>query len=237
MRGIKNLPGLLAGALMLSGTLIGVQPGAGFQPPFAAGQESSPAKRAKTQKPKKWKGKLVDATCVVKALNTVSLHDLSVEGQGASHFADGPSQPDPFSGGGAQQAQPPVVTCPGLGCFSPDAKSGPYSLGGSLGKTTGPGNENPGTGSDVRARMRRAVLVEEAVKKCPPSQSTSEFGLALSSGRLIEFDPDGNSKASQAVKVAELGPGKPAKATIEGMVESSGSVQVTSVQIIGKHRK
>jgi hypothetical protein len=237
MKGIENLPGLFAGALVLSGTLIWLQPSAGFQPPFAAGQESSPAKRAKTRKPKKWKGKLVDATCVVKALNTVSLHELSGAGQGAPHFANGPSQPGPFPGGGAQQAQPPVVTCPGLGCFSPDAKSGPYSIGGSLGKTTGPGNENPGTGSDVRARMRRAALVDDAVKKCPPSQSTSEFGLALSSGRLIEFDPDGNSKASQAVKLAELGPDKPAKATIEGMVESSGSVHVTSVQIKGERRK
>ena len=235
MRGIKNVPGLCAGILLLSGILIWVQPSAGFQPPFAAGQKSSPAKRPKTEKPKKWKGKLVDAKCVVKTLNTVSVHDLSSAGQGAAHFANGPSQPDPFSGGGAQQAQPSVVTCPGLGCFSPDGKAGPYSLGRSLGKTSGPGNRD--TGSDIAARMRRAEFVLEAVKKCPASESTSEFGLALSSGRLIEFDRDGNSKASQAIKVAELQSDKPAKATIEGIVEDSGSVHVTSLQIKGKHRK
>ena len=237
MRGIENLPGLLAGALMLSGTLIGVQQSAGFQPPFAAGQKSSPAKRAKTGKPKKWKGKLVDAKCLVKALNTVSLHDLSGAGQGARHFANGPSQPGPSSGGGAQQAQPPVVTCPGLGCASPDAKTGPYPIRGGLGGVMGPGNDNPGTGPDVRARMRRAALVLDAANKCPASESTSEFGLALSSGRLIEFDEEGNSKASQAVKVAELRSGKPAKATVEGIVESIGPVHVTSVEIKGKRKK
>jgi hypothetical protein len=237
MRGINYVPGLCAGILLLSGTLIWVQPSAGFQPPFAAGQQSSPAKPAKTEKAKKWKGKLVDSKCMVKALNTVTVHDLASEGQGATHFANGPSQPEPFSGGGAQMGQPPVMTCPGLGCLSPNGKSGPYSLGGSLGKTTGPGNRDPNAGSDVSARMRRAEFVLDAVNKCPASESTSEFGLALSSGRLIGFDRDGNTKASQAIKVAELQSDKPAKATIEGIEESTGLVHVTSVQIKGKNKK
>lgn len=237
MRGIENLPGLFAGALLLSGTLIWVQPSAGFQPPLAARQKSSPAKRAKTEKSKKWKGKLVDANCFVKALNTVSSHDLSSAGHGASHFAEGPSQPEPSLGGGAPQDQPPTVTCPGLGCTTPDGKTGPYpmrgGLGGPMGRTTG----NSDTVSDINTRMLRAELVEDAAKKCAASGSTAQFGLALMSGRLIEFDPDGNSKASQAVKVAELQPGKPEKATIKGIEENSGSIHVTSVQIKGKHRK
>jgi hypothetical protein len=238
MRGIENVLAVCAGALMLSGTLIWVPQSAGFQLPFAAGQESSPAKRAKTKKPKEWKGKLVDANCVVKALNTVSVHGLSSAGQGFPHFANGPSQPEPSPGGGAQQAQtPPVVTCPGLGCMAPDSKTGPYTNGGDLGGTMGSSTRNPDTRSDVAARMRRAALVEDAIKKCAASESTSEFGLALSSGRLIEFDQDGNSKASQAIKVAELRPGKPEKATVEGIEESSGSVHVTSVQIKGKRKK
>ena len=237
MRGIENVPGLCAGVLLLSGTLIWVQPSAGFQPPSAAGQKSSSAKRARSEKTKKWKGKLVDANCVVKALNTVSVHALSSSGQGAPHFANGPSQPAPFPGVGAPQGQVPVVTCPGLGCSTPDGKAGPYTIGGGYGGTRGAGPENPDTSSDLSARMRRAIFVLDAVNKCPASKSTSEFGLALSSGRVIEFDKDGNSKASQAVKVAELGSGKPAKATVKGIEESSGEVHVTAVEIKGKRKK
>jgi hypothetical protein len=235
MRGIVNAPDLCAGILLLSGTLIWVQPSAGFQSPSAAGQQSTPVKPAKTEKPKKWKGKLVDAKCLVKALNTVSVHDLSSEGQGAPHFASDPSQPEYFAGGGAQTGQPPVMTCPGLGCLSPDGKAGPYSLGRSLGKTSGPGNTD--SGSDISARMRRAMFVLDAVKKCPASESTAEFGLALSSGRLIGFDQDGNSKASHAAKVAELQSDTPPKATVEGIEESTGLIHVTSVEIKGKHKK
>ncbi|HXH48934.1 MAG TPA: hypothetical protein VNM47_06275 [Terriglobia bacterium] len=237
MRGIENVLALGAGALMLSATLIWAQQSAGSQPPPAAGQESSPAKAAKTEKPKEWKGKLVDANCVVKALNTVSVQDDLGAGQGFPHFANGPSQPQPYPGGGAQQAQQPAtVTCPGLGCMTPDAKTGPYpmrgGLGGPMGSTT---TDGPGGRSDIKARMRRAALVEDAVKKCAATNATSEFGLALSSGRLIGFDQEGNGKASQAIKVAELKPGKPAKATVEGIEESNGLVHVTSVEIKGKH--
>ena len=103
-----------------------------------------------------------------------------------------------------------------------------------MGTTT---TDGPGGRSDVKARMRRAALIEDVVKRCAASKSTSEFGLALSSGQLIGFDQDGNSKASQAIKVAELSPGKPAKATVKGIEVSSGLVQVTSVQINGKRRK
>lgn len=238
MRGIEKVLGLCAGALMLSGTFLWVPQSAGFQAPFAAGQKSSPAKQEKTEKPRKWKGRLVDTNCVVKAFNTVSAHDLSSAGQGASHFMNGPSQPGPSPGGGAPQGQPSVVTCPGLGCMTPDAKTGPHpirgGLGGPMGTTT---TEGPGTRSDVKARMRRAALVQGVIKKCAASPSTSEFGLALSGGRLIKFDQQGNSKARQAIKVAELPPGKPAKATVKGIVEISGSVHVTSLQIKDKRKK
>jgi hypothetical protein len=239
MRGIANVLALAAGALMLSGTLIWAQQSAGSQPALVAGQQSSPAKAAKTEKAKEWKGKLVDANCVVKAFNTVSAQDASGAGQGFPHFANGPSQPEPSPGGGAQQGQTPTtVTCPGLGCMTPDAKTGPYpmrgGLGGPMGSTT---TDGPGGRSDIKARMRRAALIEDVVKKCVASESTSEFGLALSGGQLIAFDQDGNTKASQAIKVAELQPGKPAKATVKGIEESSGSVHVTSVEIKGKSKK
>ena len=237
MQGVINVPALCAGALMLSGTLIWVQPSAGFQPPFAAAQESSPAKQEKTVKPRKWKGKLVDANCVVKVLNTVSVHDLSSAGHGARHFANSPAQPESFLGGGAQPGQSPVTTCPGLGCLTPDGKTGPGPMRGGLGGPMENDTRNPGKGPDLATRMRRAQLVEGAARKCAPSKSTSQFGLALSSGRLIGFDQDGNSKASQAIKVAEVRPGKPAKATVKGIVERNGLVHVTSVQINGKHKK
>jgi hypothetical protein len=237
MRGIINVPALSAGVLLLSGILVWVQPSAGFQPPFAAGQESSPAKQEKTEKPKRWKGKLVDANCVVKALNTVSVHDLSSAGQGAPHFANGPAQPEPFLGGAAQQGHTPVTTCPGLGCLTPAGKTGPGPMRGGLGGPMGTETRNPGKRSDVKTRMHRAELVQGVIKRCTASKSTSEFGLALSGGRLIQFDQDGNRKASQAIKVAELRPGKPAKATVKGIVESSGSVHVTSVQIKGERKK
>jgi hypothetical protein len=240
MRGIDNLLALGAGALMLSGTLIWVQPGTAFQPPFAAGQESGPAKRAKTEKPKTWKGKLVDANCVVKAMNAVSVDDLSGAGQASRHFVNGPSQPQPSPGGGAQQPQPSTVTCPGLGCMTPDGKTGPYpirgGLGGQMGTTT-EDRENAGPRADIKARMRRAAMIQGLFKKCTASKSTSEFGLALSSGRLIGFDQDSNRKARQAIKVAELRPGKPAKATVKGNRESNGLVHVTSLEIKGKHKK
>lgn len=237
MRGIENVLSLCAGALLLSGAFIGVQPIAGFQPPLAAGQKSSPAKKAIAGKQKKWKGKLVDENCLAKAMNTVSVHDLSSAGQGAPHFANGPLQPEPFFGGGAQQNQPPVVTCPGVGCGSPDAKTGPYPMRDGLGGAMGPGPGNSNTRPDINARLHHAAMVDDAVKKCPASQTTSDFGLVLSSGQVIEFNQEGNSKASQAIKVAELSPGSPAKATVEAIEENSGSVRVTSVQIKGKRKK
>lgn len=237
MRGIENVLSLCAGALLLSGTFLGVQPSAALQPPFAAGQNSNPAKHAKNEKQKKWKGKLVDEKCVAKALNTVSVHDLSSESPHVSHFADGPSPMEPFAGQAGQQGQVPVVTCPGVGCASPDAKTGPYPMRDGLGGPMGPGPGNSNTRPDINARLRHAAMIDDAVKKCPASESTSDFGLALSNGRVIEFDQDGNSKASQAIKVAELAPGSPAKATVEAFEESGGSVRVTSVQVKSKHKK
>jgi hypothetical protein len=220
MRRIEDVLALCAGVLVLLGAVVWVQRSAASQPP----QESSPAKRTNSEKPKKWQGKLVDANCMVKALNAVAAHAPHSAGQGFPHFAGSSSQQGQYPGGGTQQQ-------------TPGSQSEPYPNEPQPNGPAEPPAGSPGVGPDETAQLQRAALVDDAAKKCAATKSTSDFGLALSSGQVIKFGESGNTKASQAIKVAELKPGKAVKATVKASEQSGGSLQVTSVEIKGKHKK
>ena len=78
-------------------------------------------------------------------------------------------------------------------------------------------------------------MIANAAKLCAATEYTSSFGLALENGDVIKFDGDGNSKAREAVKDVELEPLKAVKATVKGIDQGIGPVQVTSIEI--KHKR
>ena len=180
------------------------------------------AKTEKAAKPKKWHGKLVDAACMVKELNSVSAQPAV--GSGVPHFAGNSWQQGQYPGGGGmgQPGVPGGQTEPAPGEGQP---------------TMGPGVGTPGRGSAENPQMQRAALIDAAAKKCAASESTSKFGLALSDGQIIQFGEHGNDEASQAVKEARLEPGKTVKATVKGVKHDNGAVTVASVTVKGKHKK
>ena len=93
---------------------------------------------------------------------------------------------------------------------------------------------------EEQAQMARASLVDKAVKQCTASESTQEFGLAMSDGQVMQFDPDGNTKAKEALKDAEVQSGKKIKAKVTGvsMVENNYQVlKVASVGIKGRGKR
>jgi hypothetical protein len=199
-------------------------PAEGSQNPGAQTPASQPSSSSteKTGKPKKWSGKLVDAGCMTKALNTIA----SPAQQGASpagpHFLGGSSEPSPLPGqhpgaGGAQQLEMPG----GQPQQQPNVPIGPLG-------------QSPSMGSNDTAQMRKAALIDDAANKCAATESTTSFGLVLGDRRVINFGEEGDSKASQAIKDVELKPGKAAKATVKGTDQANGSVQVASVEIKGK---
>jgi hypothetical protein len=226
MRRIKNVIALSMGALLWAGAGAWAQhaPGSvpqstqssGMQSP--ASQPQSTSATDKPGKPKKWSGKLVDAPCMMKALNTFAASTQQNASPDVPHFLGGPSEPVQYAGGGAQQPQMP----------------GGQGRQQSPNMPVGQQGQNPNMGPNETAQMQGAAMIDNAAKQCAATPSTTSFGLALGDGQVIKFDGDGDSKASQAVKDVELEPGKAVKATIKGIDQGSGSVQVASVEI--KHK-
>ncbi|MCL5006310.1 MAG: hypothetical protein M1404_07220 [Acidobacteria bacterium] len=191
------------------------------------GAESTPAPNpAKRIKMKKWHGKLVDAKCMVKAINSAAATESSHVGRDFPHFAGSSFQQGRYPGGGVQQPTTPngPQTGPYPGQPEPNGPMQPPGL-------------NTPTGPTETTRMRRAAVIDHAVKMCPATKSTSKFGLALGDGRVIKFGENGDSKASHAIEEAQLKPGKPVKAIVKGAKLHGGGLQVTSVEIKGKHKK
>jgi hypothetical protein len=52
----------------------------------------------------------------------------------------------------------------------------------------------------------------------------------------MQFDPDGNEKAKEALKDADLQPGKKVKAKVTGILEDKTTLKVAEVDVKGKGR-
>lgn len=184
---------------------------------LAASSPQNPAADASTKKPKTgakekhWSGTLVDVGCMVKALR---------RGNGAVNpdAAPGPSTSHFLGSGGA----------------SPQAGQASGGVGSSPGG--GANGASPGGASDEQdaERLARVARVDSAAKQCGAAPATLTFGVATSDGLVVQFDPEGNQRASQALKGAAVEPGKKIKARVAGTLVNDWTLHVASVEIKGK---
>jgi hypothetical protein len=175
---------------------------------------SSSTSKSKT-KEKHWSGSLVDVGCMAKALQTSSgaATPNASPTPDTPHFADqgaGMPQagqtPTPGGAGGAGS-----IRNPGMG-------SAPYPTT----ETTSPQDQ---------ARAAQQARMDSATKQCSATPSTQNFGLVTSGGQVIQFDTEGNAKASEALKQNPVESGKQVKAKVAGTMENNSTVDVASVDI------
>jgi len=166
-------------------------------------------------KAKHWSGSLVDVGCMAKALGAAeSVTAPQAEpGAGVPHFAGGGPHAGQVPGGGAgggmgpgQRGQEPTPGMPATG----------------------------GADSDEQARSERASKLDNAAKTCAASSTTQNVGLAMSDGQVLQFDSGGAAKAQEAMKQAEVEPGKKVKAKVSGFMEDKNTVKVAAVDVKGK---
>lgn len=168
----------------------------------------------------RWSGNLVDAACMSSVLREVPPVDKFVY----------PSPPLPLPGStdDGPRAAPAKAAAPAT-----------YPLGGppSPAQPESPGiNENDPELSKRElelqaADLKRAKVLEHAVKTCMPKTPTAHFGLLVSGERLLKFDPLGDLKAMQAIKTTLHQPGKMVKARVTGAMEAGDTVRVASIEI------
>jgi hypothetical protein len=91
--------------------------------------------------------------------------------------------------------------------------------------------------ADEQAQTARAEKIDNAVKQCAASPSAQTLGLATSDGQVLQFDQDGNAKAREALKSADVEPGKKIKAKVTGTMENKATVNVASIEIKGKGKR
>lgn len=189
------------------------------QAPGTQGQSDTTKNAQSSSKEKHWSGSLVDVGCMAKALHADNAASPQSEPTlNAPHFTGGGSP-----GGG----QVPGGTAPG-------------------GMGTGQRGQEPvptttGASSDItpaqQAEAEKVRRVDDAAKSCLATPSTEALGLATSDGKVVQFDPEGNAKAREALKDADLQPGKKVKAKVTGTMEDSTTVKVASVEVKGKTGK
>jgi len=193
-----------------------------------AGQESvttssSPKKAKNEAKEKHWSGSLVDVGCMVQALGSAK-GDSGPEAtpaQGTPHFAGEPAGQAGQGLSGGQQGGMPA-----------GGQRGPEQ--GTMQTQVGSAG---GVGPEEQAKMAQANRVDQAVKQCTATGATQRFALATSDGQVMQFDPDGNEKAKEALKDASPASGKKVKAKVTGTstVENNAEViKVASVDVKGK---
>jgi len=177
--------------------------------PSSTSMQTGPAgneKQPKAEKLKHWIGSLVDTGCMVKEMSSISASGGAGPSPNLSHWMQA-----------GQQGQRP--------------------MGPGQGNPTGPAGQNreinPDLSQGQAAQMARASMIDQAAKRCTPTASTQAFGLALSDGRVVNFDGEGNAKASEALKEVSVQPGKKVKAKVAGTLEGE-TVKVASVEIKGK---
>jgi hypothetical protein len=190
--------------------------GSAQQTPGAQGPAGTSTKSAKNvPKEKHWSGNLVDVSCMAKTL---------ASGNAVTPLAEPAPTAPQFMGGGA---------------VSPQAGQVP-GAGGQGGMGTGQrGQEpnlpatatNPDLSTDDQARMSQANKLDNAVKACAASRSSQALGLATSDGQVMQFEPDGNEKAKEALKDADVQPGRKVKAKVTGTMEDEATLKVAAVDV------
>jgi hypothetical protein len=192
----------------------------------ATGPASTPSttseKSKTTAKEKHWSGSLVDVACVAKALGpaNASANPSGTIAPSVPHFVE-PSEPP------AQVGQ-----SPGGAGQSPNPGAG--------GNVTSPQGQYPTTDTTSpqdQARAAQEARLDNATKQCAATSSTQAFGLVMADGHVMQFDPDGNAKASQALKDTPTEPGKKVKAKVAGAMENDTTVNVASVDIKAKAKR
>ncbi len=217
----RLIPATFAGALFLYGS---AWAGQDATPPAAS--QSSDTLAANSGKERHWSGDLVDIPCMAKALN-------SLQGNPAPGGNSNTGAPQ-FMGSGftGQAGQQPGGQQPG------GVPPGSATPGGQTPATSpsfpNQGAANPDMNQAQTAQMAKAERIDKAAKGCVASPSTQVFGLAMSGGQVVKFDNGGDSKAQEALKTAEVKPGKSIKAKITGVMQDRETLRVASVEVKGK---
>ncbi len=173
-----------------------------------------------TSNEKQWTGSLVDVSCMAKTL-------------ASGNAVTPPAEPAPTLPHymGEDPASPQAGQLPGVG--------GQGGMGpGQRSQEPGPPTTTTDSGlsADEQARVNQASKVDNAAKVCAASPSSQALGLATSDGQVMQFDPDGNEKAKEALKDADLHPGKKVKAKVTGILEDKTTLKVAEVDVKGKGR-
>ena len=189
--------------------------------PSVSPSSSTSTQRASGGKEKRLSGSLVDVKCMAKTLGGEPAPTTAPAGAAPQtpHFAESPDQAQqPGQTGGASSAGPAGASR-GTAPTYPGQDSG----------------QNPDMSQAQSARASAAAeRMDQATKQCTATDSTQTFGLALSDGKVVQLDNEGNTKASQALKSVAVEPGKKIKAKVTGVVEANNMVQVASVEVKGK---
>lgn len=187
------------------------------QAPNGQSQPETSTKSAKNSpKEKHWSGILVDVSCMAKNLGAENMTSPPAEPAiGVAHLI----------GWGAALPQPDQA--PGGG--------GPGATPGSAQRGQEPGVPTEPPMTDEAAV--RANKVDDAAKVCFASLSAQALGLATSDGQVLQFDQEGNAKAKEALKDADLEPGKKVKAKVSGTMKDETTVIVASIDIKGSGKR
>lgn len=195
--------------------------------PSVSASSASAQQHMSTQKEKHWTGSLVDVRCMAKALGSGTLNaspaaTASNPTAATPHFTPAPDQLQQPGGQGAgamPAGQAGSASRPGVGPTYPGQESG----------------QNPDMNQTQSAQAAAAAeRMDAAAKQCAASTSTQSFGLALSDGKVVQLDNQGNTQASEALKTIDVQPGKKVKAKVTGTVEDNNVVRVASVEVKGK---
>ena len=82
--------------------------------------------------------------------------------------------------------------------------------------------------------LRKKSIGAAAWWTCVASPSAQALGLATSDGQVMQFDPAGNTKAKEALKGADVQPGKKVKAKVTGTMEDKTTVKVAAIDVKAK---
>lgn len=195
--------------------------------PSVNASSASAQRHMSTEKEKHWSGSLVDVGCMAKTLGsgTSNASPAATAGTPAAatpHFTPAPDQlqqPGGQGAGATPAGQAGSAGRPGVGPTYPGQESG----------------QNPDISQTQSAQAAAAAeRMDAAAKQCAASTSTQSFGLALSDGKVVQLDNQGNTQASEALKTIDVQPGKKVKAKVTGAVEDNNIVRVASVEVKGK---
>ena len=220
--GYSFVTGSVVLSLFLCGTSWASQ-GSGGQAQSSTQETANPTPVAKSdstakhkgEKEKHWSGSLVDVNCVEKAKSSGGTEDNSVRPS-----ATAPQRQWLGEGSGQASSQMgPSQTPRQTGALPPGQNP----------------TQNPDISQEQAAQMARAEKIDNESKQCAATATTTVFGLVASGGQMMKFDTEGNTKAGEALKATAIEPGKRVKAKVTGTLAASDTVNVSSVEIKGKH--